>query len=179
MSMSCGGGLTQASAGTICPSAAGLACDPVLLLPLLRPVVLGELLTARHRLEPAMGNATSPIHQPDALSLSSGVQSCLRPTAPHTTPAPDGGLCRTNFSADLTQQLDVPLQFVDFLREPEVDANTGEITNEHPSYYESVQGGLPDIKCASCSGFRVLLHQLCLACGYWLITRGLDSPCTC
>ena len=56
-------------------------------------------------------------------------------------------ICRTNFSADLTQQLDTPLQFVDFLREPEVDANTGEITNEHPSYYESVQGGLPDIKC--------------------------------
>ena len=59
-------------------------------------------------------------------------------------------MCRTNFSADLTQQLDTPLQFVDFLREPEVDANTGETTNEHPSYYESVQGGLPDIKCASC-----------------------------
>ena len=87
----------------------------------------------------------------------------MQPASKNTSaPAIQSWVCRTNFSADLLQQLDTPLQFVDFLREPEVDANTGEITNEHPSYYESVQGGLSDIKCAlspsspalRCTGIR-------------------------
>ena len=44
------------------------------------------------------------------------------------------------------QQLETPSEFVDFLREPEVDPTTGEVTNEHPSYYEAVPGGLVEVK---------------------------------
>lgn len=54
--------------------------------------------------------------------------------------------CRKEFSRDLVQQLETPLEFVDFLREPEVDPATGEVTNEHPSYYEAVPGGLVEVK---------------------------------
>ena len=114
-----------------------------------------RLLRVLRWLEPAMGSAKGPR---SAAGRILSVSRRAEPWSPHCskrTPAPDGCLCRTNFSADLTQQLDVPLQFVDFLREPEVDANTGEVTNEHPSYYESVQGGLPDIKCVSCFGLRI------------------------
>lgn len=35
---------------------------------------------------------------------------------------------------------------MDFLREPTVDEDTGEVTDAHPSFYESVPGGLPDIR---------------------------------
>lgn len=35
---------------------------------------------------------------------------------------------------------------MDFLREPIVDAETGETLDAHPSFYESVPYGLPDIK---------------------------------
>ena len=43
-------------------------------------------------------------------------------------------------------QVDEPLYFVDFLREPTFDSETGEVIDAHPSFYESVQGGLPDIR---------------------------------
>lgn len=39
-----------------------------------------------------------------------------------------------------------PLFFVDFLREPEVDEDTGEVICAHPSFYESVTDGLPAIR---------------------------------
>lgn len=39
-----------------------------------------------------------------------------------------------------------PLSFVDFLRDPEVDEETGEIITAHPSFYEAVTGGLPEIR---------------------------------
>jgi dynein heavy chain len=35
---------------------------------------------------------------------------------------------------------------VDFLREPVVDEETGETIEAHPSFYESVPGGLKDIR---------------------------------
>ena len=46
----------------------------------------------------------------------------------------------------LLVQVDEPLYFVDFLREPTYDNETGEVIEAHPSFYESVQGGLPDIR---------------------------------
>ncbi|KAK9865923.1 hypothetical protein WJX84_001850 [Apatococcus fuscideae] len=55
-------------------------------------------------------------------------------------------LCKQNFQGDLLKQVDEPLYFVDFLREPVVDADTGEVIEAHPSYYEAVPGGLPDIR---------------------------------
>jgi dynein heavy chain len=35
---------------------------------------------------------------------------------------------------------------VDFLREPVVDEETGEVIDAHPSNYEAVPGGLPEIR---------------------------------
>lgn len=43
-------------------------------------------------------------------------------------------------------QVEEPLYFVDFLREPTVDEETGETIEAHPSFYEAVPGGLPDIR---------------------------------
>lgn len=39
-----------------------------------------------------------------------------------------------------------PLYFVDFLREPKVDEETGEVVESRPSCYEAVPGGLVEIK---------------------------------
>jgi hypothetical protein len=39
-----------------------------------------------------------------------------------------------------------PLYFVDFLREPVVDEETGETLEAHPSNYEAVPGGLAEIR---------------------------------
>ena len=44
------------------------------------------------------------------------------------------------------EQVEEPLYFVDFLREPTFDNETGEVIDAHPSFYESIQGGLPDIR---------------------------------
>ena len=43
-------------------------------------------------------------------------------------------------------QVEEPLYFVDFLREPITDNETGEVIDAHPSFYESVPNGLPDIR---------------------------------
>ena len=43
-------------------------------------------------------------------------------------------------------QVEEPLYFVDFLREPITDNETGEVIDAHPSFYESVPAGLPDIR---------------------------------
>ena len=43
-------------------------------------------------------------------------------------------------------QVEEPLYFVDFLREPTFDNETGEVIDAHPSFYDSIQGGLPDIR---------------------------------
>ncbi|KAJ9508838.1 hypothetical protein QJQ45_028152, partial [Haematococcus lacustris] len=62
-------------------------------------------------------------------------------------------LMRDHFQQDLIRQarpahpfVDEPLLFVDFLREPVVDDETGETIDAHPSFYESVHGGMKDIK---------------------------------
>ena len=49
-------------------------------------------------------------------------------------------------SLALAVQVEEPLYFVDFLREPTFDNETGEVIEAHPSFYESIQGGLPDIR---------------------------------
>ena len=58
-------------------------------------------------------------------------------------PAPPA--CRQHFAPEVVRQLDAPLAFVDFLREPATDAETGEVLDAHPSFYESVPGGLPEL----------------------------------
>lgn len=46
----------------------------------------------------------------------------------------------------LVLQVDEPVYFVDFLRDPIVDDETGEVLDAHPSNYEAVPGGLPEIR---------------------------------
>lgn len=55
-------------------------------------------------------------------------------------------LCNQNFDAGLWKQVEEPIYFVDFLRDPIVDEETGETIDAHPSFYESVPGGLPEIR---------------------------------
>jgi len=55
-------------------------------------------------------------------------------------------LCKETFQSDLLRQVDEPVYFVDFLREPTSDPETGELIDAHPSFYEAVPGGLPDIR---------------------------------
>lgn len=43
-------------------------------------------------------------------------------------------------------QVEEPVYFVDFLREPEVDDETGEVVDAHPSFYEGITQGLPEVK---------------------------------
>lgn len=52
----------------------------------------------------------------------------------------------THTCCPLDEQVDDPVYFVDFLREPTLDEDTGEVIEAHPSFYEAVPGGLPDIR---------------------------------
>ena len=46
----------------------------------------------------------------------------------------------------MAAQLRQPLYFVDFLHDPITDPETGEVVDAHPSVYESVTGGLKEIR---------------------------------
>ena len=53
---------------------------------------------------------------------------------------------RSHMPPELFAQLAAPVYFVDFLREPVVDDETGETLDAHPSFYEAAAGGLKDIR---------------------------------
>jgi hypothetical protein len=72
-------------------------------------------------------------------------------------------LCREKFSADLAKQVETPVYFVDFLREPVCDPETGEVVDGHPSYYESIPAGLPDIRSAFSKNSRLKIFAPLLA----------------
>ena len=55
-------------------------------------------------------------------------------------------LMRERCDSDVVRQVEEPQYFVDFLREPVVDEETGEVVDAHPSFYEAVHGGLPDVR---------------------------------
>ena len=55
-------------------------------------------------------------------------------------------LMRDSCDSDVVKQVEEPLYFVNFLREPVVDNETGEVVDAHPSFYESVHNGLPDVR---------------------------------
>jgi len=55
-------------------------------------------------------------------------------------------LCNANMPPELCKMVEEPLHFVDFLREPIFDEETGEVIDAHPSFYESVPGGLPEVR---------------------------------
>jgi len=63
-------------------------------------------------------------------------------------------LSRSQTAPELFAQLAAPLHFVDFLREPVVDEETGETLDAHPSFYEAAPGGLPEIRCSNPPGHR-------------------------
>jgi len=48
-------------------------------------------------------------------------------------------LIKENFGGDILKQVETPLYFVDFLREPVLDDDTGEVIDGNPSFYESVE----------------------------------------
>jgi dynein heavy chain, axonemal len=43
-------------------------------------------------------------------------------------------------------QVEEPVYFVDFLRDPVEDPDTGEAIDAHPSYYEAVPKGLSEVR---------------------------------
>lgn len=53
---------------------------------------------------------------------------------------------RHHFAPGIAKAVGQPKYFVDFLRDPVVDPETGEIVNAHPSFYEGIQGDLSDIR---------------------------------
>lgn len=54
--------------------------------------------------------------------------------------------CRQSFSPEVAAAVKQPQYFVDFLREPIVDAETGEVIDAQPSFYEAIPGTLSDIR---------------------------------
>ena len=49
----------------------------------------------------------------------------------------------------MAEVVQTPHFFVDFLRDPTVDAETGEIIDAHPSFYELLSGSLLDLRSVS------------------------------
>lgn len=54
--------------------------------------------------------------------------------------------CRQHFISEVVEQAEEPLYFADFLREPLLDAETGEPLEFQPKFYESFPGGLTQIR---------------------------------
>ncbi len=63
----------------------------------------------------------------------------------HRAQAPAEPQAKKNHPPHCTQ-VEEPIYFVDFLREPVADEETGETVDAHPSFYEAVPGGLPEIR---------------------------------
>lgn len=55
-------------------------------------------------------------------------------------------LCFMLQRVDKSVQVEEPVYFVDFLREPEEDPETGEVIDAHPSFYEAIPKGLPEVR---------------------------------
>ena len=68
-----------------------------------------------------------------------------------------------------------PQYFVDFLREPLTDAETGEVVDAHPSFYEAIPGTLADIRHSFCLTILTLSLTLLLKS----ILKFVGSCCTC
>ena len=122
----------------------------------LSKVFQGIILAARDRFsknardEPFGGNVTSPAGYLLALWL----HECRRVFSDKLTSQGDKDwvdkavfdLMREGCDSDVVKQVEEPLYFVSFLREPVVDEETGETIDAHPSFYESVHNGLPDVR---------------------------------
>uniref|UniRef100_A0A383W453 AAA+ ATPase domain-containing protein n=1 Tax=Tetradesmus obliquus TaxID=3088 RepID=A0A383W453_TETOB len=125
----------------------------------LSKVFQGVMLATRDRFA-TPGGADPPksyaggVTTPEGYLLGLWVHECRRVFADKLVSHEDKGwvdkaisdLCRQEFPPELCKQVDEPLYFVDFLREPVVDDETGEVIEAHPSNYEAVPGGLPEIR---------------------------------
>lgn len=121
----------------------------------LSKVFQGVILATRDRFnrsntEPFGGRVTSP----EGYLLALWIHECRRVFSDKLVSYDDktwldktvNDLCKETFQSDLLKQVDEPVYFVDFLREPTSDPETGELIDAHPSFYEAVPGGLPDIR---------------------------------
>lgn len=121
----------------------------------LSKVFQGVILATRDRFnrsatEAYGGNVSSP----EGYLLALWIHECRRVFQDKLVNYDDKGwldktlfeLMKEQFGNDLIKQVEEPVYFVDFLREPTVDEETGETTDAHPSNYEAVHGGLPDIR---------------------------------
>eukprot|EP00879_Flechtneria_rotunda_P026528 GHRR01028292.1.p1 GENE.GHRR01028292.1~~GHRR01028292.1.p1 ORF type:complete len:1302 (+),score=429.83 GHRR01028292.1:91-3906(+) len=96
----------------------------------------------------------STVTSPEGYLLGLWVHECRRVFADKLVNTEDRAwvdktivdLCRQEFAPELCKQVDEPLYFVDFLRDPVVDDETGEVLSAHPSHYEAVPGGLKEIR---------------------------------
>jgi dynein heavy chain len=98
---------------------------------------------------PFGGNVTSP----EGYLLALWMHECQRVFCDKMTTHEDKrwiesclmGLCKEQVGGDLVRQVEEPLYFIDFLREPVYDEDTGEVVDEHPSNYEAIKD-LADIR---------------------------------
>mmetsp|Transcript_5388 Transcript_5388/g.12712 ORF Transcript_5388/g.12712 Transcript_5388/m.12712 type:complete len:4322 (-) Transcript_5388:507-13472(-) len=121
----------------------------------LSKVFQGVILASRDRFDRnAEGNFGGNVVSPDGYLLALWLHECRRVFADKLISYDDKNwlekqlfeLMRESFTPDLIRQVEEPLFFVDFLREPEVDEETGETTEAHPSFYESVPGGMTQVR---------------------------------
>ena len=122
-------------------------------------VFQGVLMASRDRfmLDSPLGSEVPPfggsVTTPEGYLLCLWIHECNRVFSDKMTTNEDkkwvkdciNNLCKEHFGGDLVRQIEEPLYFVDFLREPVYDDDTGEVVDEHPSNYEAVQD-LKDIK---------------------------------
>ncbi|PNH08753.1 Dynein gamma chain, flagellar outer arm [Tetrabaena socialis] len=123
----------------------------------LSKVFQGVILAARDRFNNDSGDSAvygGNVASPEGYLLGLWVHECRRVFSDKLVCYEDKNwvdksifdLCRDNFSSDLVKQVEEPIYFVDFLREPAVDDETGEVLDNHPSFYEAVPGGLPEVR---------------------------------
>ncbi|KIZ06068.1 Dynein gamma chain, flagellar outer arm [Monoraphidium neglectum] len=122
----------------------------------LSKVFQGVILASRDRFNKSApkGRFGGAVTSPEGYLLGLWIHECRRVFGDKLVCHEDKGwldkqlgeLCKHEFPPELCKQVEEPLFFVDFLREPVVDQETGEVVEAHPSFYESVPGGLVEVR---------------------------------
>ena len=121
----------------------------------LSKVFQGVILAARDRYKKGADLAEfgAKVSSPEGYLVSLWQHECGRVFCDKLTCAEDKdwadnlvtSLIKENCGS-LLKQVEDPLYFVSFLRDPIVDEETGEIIDANPKFYESISGGLDDLK---------------------------------
>ena len=121
----------------------------------LSKVFQGVILAARDRYKKGADLAEfgAKVSSPEGYLLSLWQHECGRVFCDKLTCAEDKdwadnlitSLIKEN-CGPLLKQVEDPLYFVSFLRDPTVDEETGEIIDANPKFYESISGGLDELK---------------------------------